>query len=79
MTPKGLTKQIKNKWLKSRKDDKLNPTKNEIRTDFKSRPTLTFRQFVNFLIKCPKEVVGCGVSNIKDKFNTRCSDFFSFF
>ena len=60
---KGISNHIYNFWLKHRKD-KLVPEASEIKTDSESRPTITFRQFVHFLLKCPEEVTGCGVSNL---------------
>ena len=58
----GITNYLNLFWLKKR-PEKLIPTKDEPnQMDTKDRPTLTFRQFVNFILYCPKEVNGCDVS-----------------
>ena len=75
---KGISNHIYNFWLKHRKD-KLVPEANEIKTDSESRPTITFRQFVHFLLKCPEEVTGCGVSNLVATTLHICQYFFIFF
>ena len=59
----GITNNIKLFWLKKR-TDQLTPTELEIQVDAKERPTLTFRQFVNFILFCPTEIKGCDVSFI---------------
>ena len=57
----GITNNIKLFWLKKR-TDQLTPSELEIQVDTKGRPTLTFRQFVNFILFCPTEIQGCDVS-----------------
>ena len=57
----GISANIKKLWLNQRQDP-LTPEPNEIDVDIKSRPTLTFRQFVHFILDCPKEIPNCSVS-----------------
>ena len=57
----GITGYIKKFWLNNRIDS-LKPEPDEVQLDSKSRPTLTFRQFVHFLLDCPKEIPNCEVS-----------------
>ena len=59
-TLSGMSNHVKIFWLEKRKDP-LAPTKEEKNLDSKSRPTITFRQFVNFLTKCPEEITDCEV------------------
>ena len=59
----GITNYIKIFWLKKR-PEKLIPTEFETKEDIKNRDTLTFRQFVNFMLYCPDEIKGCDVSII---------------
>ena len=61
----GLTSYIKKFWLSKRLDD-IKPKAHETQVDLKSRPTLTFRQWVHFLMDCPKEIPDCQVlTNMK--------------
>lgn len=63
----GMTNYITRNWLNRRKNQlKPNPDL-EIQVDTQSRPTLTFRQFVNFVTKCPDEVKNCEVKKSKNK------------
>eukprot|EP00094_Tigriopus_californicus_P007262 TCALIF_06990-PA protein Name:"Similar to CHST10 Carbohydrate sulfotransferase 10 (Gallus gallus)" AED:0.09 eAED:0.09 QI:0/0.5/0.4/0.8/1/1/5/109/305 len=57
---RDLTEKVKSKWLNHRKDP-LTPEKGEIGVDHGDIQTLTFRQFVNFLTKCPMELNECSV------------------
>ena len=57
----GMTNHIKLFWLKKR-TDQLTPGESEPQVDTKDRPTLTFRQFVNFILFCPTDIKGCDVS-----------------
>lgn len=57
---RDLTEKVKSRWLNERQD-RLTPEKGEIDIDQGGEPTLTFRQFVNFLTKCPMEQNECSV------------------
>ena len=65
----GITNYIKMFWLKKR-TEKLLPKEFETKEDVKNRDTLTFRQFVNFLLHCPDEIKGCDVSIFGAKIQT---------
>lgn len=60
----GITSRIKEFWLNTRND--LEPRADEASLDIKSRSTLTFRQFIHFLMDCQmvngKIVKSCNVS-----------------
>ncbi len=55
-----LILQIKERWLSNRKDQ-LKPRKGEDVYDSTMKDTLSFRQFVNFLLYCPQEYEDCKV------------------
>ncbi len=61
-THRDLTKKVTHSWLHQRKSlgrDPLN--ENHVVLDAGREPTLSFRQFVNFLTECPKELSDCSV------------------
>ena len=56
-------------WVPSRfkellhfREDKLTPEPDEAVVNSINEPIMTFRQYVNFLTKCPKENIECAVS-----------------
>lgn len=59
-THRDLSHKLRANWLSHRKD-KLEPVEGEDALDVGEKPTLTFRQFVNFLTKCAGESAECTV------------------
>ena len=63
-----LTKKVKNTFMQIPKN-KFVPVEGEEAKDSSGKETLTFRQFVNFLTKCPEEVAECQVKDSKKLMN----------